>query len=468
MKQYTTDFTKGPITPALIRFATPLFLASLLQVFYGTVDMIIVGQALGKVGLSAVAVGGDITTLLAFVAIGFSAAGQVIISQILGEGRRDKLSAFIGTMCTALVVAAAVFSVVGFVLSDWLLTLMNTPEEAYTEALGYATVCIFGLVFIYGYNAMSAILRGMGDSKHPFIFIAISSVINIVLDLILVLGFNGGAIGAAIATVFSQAISLVLCAAFVYRNRDKYGLDFRASDFLIRLEHLVRLVKLGVPMAIKFAAIHFSRLFVNSHINSYGVTISAFAAVANQINSISNLISNGFNTAGSSMVAQNIGARKYSRVPQILYTVGGITCTIATILTVVTLISPDFVFGIFTSDHDVIEVGYTYLPVAVLIFFGSALRAIANALINGSGHTLINFATAILDGLVLRIGFSLLFGIAMEMGALGFWLGDALAGLTPFVIGIVFYLSGSWRKNSRPSPDSDDEPYEAEAALPPQ
>ena len=448
MKQYTTDFTVGNVTPALIKFATPLFLTSLLQVFYGMVDMIIVGQVMGDVGLSAVAIGGDVSNLLAFIAMGFAAAGQVIISQLIGSGRRDKLSGFIGTMCSFMTVAALAFTVLGYFCRDLLLVLMNTPAEAYSEALDYSTVCILGMVFIYGYNISSAVLRGMGDSTRPLIFIGVSSIVNVILDILLVIDFGMGAIGAAYATVISQAVSLVLSIIFIYLKRAKYGLEFRARDFVISGDQLNRLVKLGVPMAIKFAAIQTSRLFVNSFINSYGVTVSAFSGVANKINSVSNLISNAFNTAGSTMVAQNVGARKYGRVPKILYTVGAITCTIAVIFTTVTLAVPEFVFGLFTSDASVIEVGYTYLPVAVLIFFGSSLRAIANALINGTGNTGMNFVTAILDGLVLRIGLSLLFGLAMNMGAFGFWLGDAVAGLTPFVIGIVFYFTGAWKKDN--------------------
>lgn len=446
MKKYTTDFTVGKVTPALIKFATPLFLTSLLQVFYSMVDMIIVGHTGGEVGLSAVAIGCDVTNLLAFVAMGFAAAGQVLISQLIGSGKKNEVSGFIGTMCAFLTISAVVFTVVGFFTRDLLLRLMNTPAESYEEALGYSTVCIFGMVFIYGYNAASAILRGMGDSKHPLLFIGISSVVNIVLDLIFVLGLDAGATGAAYATVISQAVSLILCIIFIYVKRASYDLEFKARDFLIRKLHFARLIGLGVPMAIKFAAIQTSRLFVNSFVNSFGLTVAAFSGVANKLNSISNLISNAFNTAGSTIVAQNIGAKKYDRVPRILYTVGGITCTVAVIFTFTTLVFPDFVFGLFTGDRSVIEVGYTYLPVAVLIFFGSSLRAIANALINGSGNTKINFVTAILDGIVLRIGLSLLFGIAMDMGALGFWLGDALAGFTPFVIGAVYYLTGRWKK----------------------
>ena len=378
--------------------------------------------------------------------MGFANAGQVIISQHLGAGRKEKISGFIGTTFTFLCVCAVLFSIIGFIFRGEMLKLMNTPTEAYEEALAYSTVCILGMLFIYGYNASSAVLRGMGDSKHPFVFIAIASVINVVLDVIFVIFLGMGAVGAACATVISQAVSFISCALFIYFRRDRYELNFSPSDFIPRLEHIVSLTKLGIPMAIKNAAIQISRLFVNSYVNSYGVTVSAFSGVANKINSISNLVSNSFNAAGSSMVGQNIGSRRYDRVPRILATVGAVTCSIAVIFTSVTLLWPSFVYGLFTSDPQVIEVGYTYLPIAVLIFFGSALRAIANALINGTGNTLMNFATAILDGLILRIGYSVLFGLVLDMGVVGFWLGDALAGLTPFFIGIVFYISGSWKK----------------------
>ena len=446
MGKYITDFTEGRVAPALIKFATPLFLTSLLQVFYNMVDMIIVGQVMGEVGLSAVAVGGDVTNLLAFVAMGFAAAGQVIISQLIGARKRGEVSGFIGSMCIFLVGSAAVFTVLGYIFRRELLWMMNTPSEAFEEALGYSTVCIFGMVFIYGYNAVSAVLRGMGDAKRPLLFIGISSVVNIILDLWFVVYLGMGATGAAYATIISQGVSLALSVVYIYFKRKNYDLNFKRSDFVPKKVHISRLTALGVPMAIKFAAIQTSRLFVNAFLNSFGLIVSAFAGVANKINSISNLISNALNTAGSTIVAQNIGAKKHERVPKILYTVGALTCSIALILTLTTLIFPDFVFGLFTSKRAVIEVGYTYLPVAVLIFFGSALRAIANALINGSGNTAMNFVTAILDGLVLRIGLSLIFGLWLDMGALGFWLGDAWAGFTPFVIGVFYYFSGKWKR----------------------
>jgi Na+-driven multidrug efflux pump len=152
------------------------------------------------------------------------------------------------------------------------------------------------------------------------------------------------------------------------------------------------------------------------------------------------------NTAGSSMVGQNIGAKKYDRVPKIMKTIFATTLSMAAIMSVAILSFPVPIFRLFGADESVLSVAMEYLPIAVLIFAGSAFRSPMNALINGSGNNGMNFATAMLDGIILRIGLSVLFGLGLNMGYLGFWLGDACAGFTPFVIGLVFYYSGKWRQ----------------------
>ncbi|MBQ6896586.1 MAG: MATE family efflux transporter, partial [Oscillospiraceae bacterium] len=306
-----------------------------------------------------------------------------------------------------------------------------------------------GLVFIYGYNAGSAVLRGMGDSRHPFIFISIAAVLNIILDILFVMILPFGCMGAALATVISQGVSFVLCAVYLYRNRFEIGLDFRKEYFAHPdRDMFAALVKLGLPMAIKSASIQVSKLFVNSFINSFGVAVSAFAGIANKIASISNLVSNSVNTAGSSMVGQNIGAQKYDRVPKIMLTVAAITFAVAITMSVAFCTFPLQIFGIFSKEKEVLDIALEYLPIAVLMFFGSACRAPANALINGSGNYKMNFATAIFDGIIMRIGLAVMFGIVLDWGYLGFWLGDALAGFTPLVIGIVFFISGKWKKRT--------------------
>ena len=441
------DFTEGNITKQLVVFAWPLFLSNLLQVVYNLVDMVVVGNVLGKVGISAVSVGGDLSHLLTFIAMGYANAGQVLIARYVGAKQSVRIGRFVGTMSGFLLVCAVTVSIVALSIQDKLLLWMNTPAVAYEGAATYSAICMVGLVFIYGYNVVSAILRGMGDSKHPFIFVSVAAVINLVLDIIFVVFLHMGPGGAALATVISQGVSFLACVIFLYRNREKFGLEIEKRDF-IRWDPtmLGALVKLGTPMAIKSASIQISKLFVNSWINSYGVEVSAFAGIANKISNIINLISNAMNTAGSTMVGQNLAAGKFDRVKKIMGSLAGITLTVATTLSLLICLFPDPFFGIFTDDQAVLALVDGYLPIAVLLLYGSAARAIMNALLNGSGHTGVNFATALFDGIVMRIGLSVLFGLVLDMRHFGFWLGDALAGFTPFVIGVVFYYSGVWKK----------------------
>ena len=186
------DLTTGSVSRQLITFATPLFLSSLLQTVYSMVDMIVVGQFVGSIGLSAVSVGSEILNVLMFVAMGFSNAGQIIISQFIGAERRDDVRRLIGTLFSFLLLCAVALTVVCLIIRAQLLAWVNVPAEALEQASAYVTTCICGLVFVYGYNLVSAILRGMGDSRHPFLFVAIASVINLALDLLFIAVFHWG------------------------------------------------------------------------------------------------------------------------------------------------------------------------------------------------------------------------------------------------------------------------------------
>jgi len=447
-KTLIRDFTKGNISKQLITFAWPLFLSNLLQMVYNMVDMIVVGNVLGKSGISAVSVGGDVLNFLTFVAMGFSAAGQVIIAKYIGSKRNAEIGRFIGTMSSFLILCSLIIGAIGLVFQKAILSVMNTPAEAFEGAVGYSAICMAGLVFIYGYNIVSAILRGMGDSKHPFIFVSIAAITNLILDIVFVVFLNTGAGGAALATVISQGLSFLLSVAFIIKSGEKTGIELKASYFIKWNKSMLSdLLKLGTPMAIKMASIQFSKMFVNSWINSYGVAVSAFAGIANKISSISNLVSNAMNTSGSTMVGQNIAAGEYKRVKGILKNLAVISLSISAVMSAVICIFPDFVFGIFTSDKSVLDIAGGFIPIAVLLFLASALRGTMNALLNGSGNYKINFATAIFDGIIMRIGLAVLFGLVLDMKYYGFWLGDALAGYTPFIIGVVFYFSGRWKSD---------------------
>lgn len=442
------DFTSGSVTRALLRFTTPIFLANLLQAVYNMVDMVVVGKVVGETGLSGISIGGELLTFLTFLAMGFSNAGQVIISQYIGADRRDRLSRFVGTMFTSLLLCAVLLTALCLLLHGRILGWMNTPAEAWAQAGAYSSVCIAGLPFIYGYNAVSAVLRGLGDSKRPFLFVAIASVLNLLLDLLFVIVFGWEAGGAALATVIAQAASFIISLVYLFIRRDSLGFELSKRSLSIEPLELLTLVRLGIPMAIRSASVTFSKLFVNSWVNSFGVTVSAVFGIGSKLDTICNLFAASISASGSSIVGQNIGAGKYERVTRLIGAAFLLSGSIVAVLIAVLLIFPNAVFGLFTGDPKVLAVCMEYIPAAVISFAACAARAPMNAFTNGCGNYKFNFGVAIMDGIVGRIGCSLLFGVALGLGYRGFWLGNALASFVPFLLGGVYYISGWWRKNS--------------------
>jgi len=441
-----TDLTNGSVTKLLLKFAFPLFVSNALQAVYNIVDMIVVGQYIGGEGMSAVSIGGDVLHLLTFVAMGFSSAGQVLISQDVGAKRMDAVQKTIGTMFTFLLGISVVISVGCFFIRNLMLDLLNTPAESYAFTMDYTVTCIFGLLFIYGYNIVSAILRGMGDSRRPFVFIAIAAVVNMVLDLLFVAGLKMEVFGAALATVISQGLSFVIALTYLYIKRESFGFDFKPASFKIDPHAFRKLVALGVPMAIQSAAINLSKIVLTSWINLYGVVFSALSGLYNKINMMIGIVSQSFTTAGSTMVGQSLGARKYDRVPKVMKVVLCSSVLVSTVLAVALFFFSEPIFRMFTGDEEVLAKASIVVIPAILNMYGSATRSMSFSLMNGSGNAKLNFAVAIIDGMISRIGISALLGFAVGMGCQGFWYGDALAGYMPLVIGLIFFLSGRWKK----------------------
>ena len=263
-KRIIRDLTQGSVPRTLLSFSMPLFLSGLLQLVYNMVDMIVVGQFVGTEGLSAVSIGGEVLMLITFVAMGFSNAGQIVISRYVGGRRTDLVGEMVGTLFTLLESLALIIMCVFLFTYQGILRWLNTPKEIWDYTCQYCITCILGIVFIYGYNLVSAILRGMGDSRHPFIFIAIASVINVILDLLLVGPAGLGPFGAALATVIGQAASFFFALRLLYKNREQIHFDFHPSHFRISRNVIRPLMSLGIPMVVQSAAITFSMLFVNS------------------------------------------------------------------------------------------------------------------------------------------------------------------------------------------------------------
>lgn len=447
-KELIRDLTSGSVPRTLLQFAMPLFFSGLLQTFYNMVDMMVVGRFVGSSGLAAVSIGGDLLMLLTFIAMGFSNAGQIMISRYVGEGRRDRVGEMVGTLFTLLGSAAILMTVICLFAYPGMMRWLNTPRDSWDMTRDYIVTCIFGLIFIYGYNLVSAILRGMGDSRHPFIFIAIASIINVILDLVFVAGMKMGPFGAALGTVIGQAVSFLFALSLLYRSREQFSFDFKPEHFRISENVIHPLLSLGIPMVIQSAAITFSMLFVNSYVNTYGVAATAVTGVARKIESILNLVSQAVSSAGGAMIAQALGAGKVNRVPKVVYTAFFVVLGPALIMALITVFRPQWLFGLFSDDPDVLALSLTYIPAALIQYAGSTVRPAAFSLINGSGNSRLNLTVALLDGIVGRIGLALLLGVYLNYGIIGFWLGNAISGTIPMLIGAAYLISGAWKSRA--------------------
>ena len=445
-KTMINDLTEGNVGKRLIKFAVPFILANLLQTFYNLADMIVVGQYCGQAGLSAVSVGGDLLNLFVFSAMGLCSAGQVIISQYVGKKEYGKLNDTIGTFAAFMISLAVIFTVVGLIFKENFLAWMHVPEAAYKQAYEYTVVSYVGLVFVFGYNVVSSVLRGMGNSKAPLVFVGIATVVNLILDYILVRYFNSGAAGAAAATVFGQGVAFITAVVYLYKRRDEFGFDFKLKSFVPQKAILKVLLRLGIPMALQTCAINLSGLVVNSFINGYGLVASAVTGVGNKINNIATIVTHAVSAAGSSMVGQNYAAGKKDRVVKIVGTVALYGISFAVILSAIMIFFPEQVFAIFDNSYDTVSMARTYSVIAVLSFFGFATRAPFLALINGQGNAVLGFTIGLLDSVIARIGISILLGIVFNMGVMGFWLGAVLAGYTYTVVGGIYFASGKWKK----------------------
>ena len=442
----TYDLTEGPVTRQQLIFAYPFVLSHLRQIVYNLVDLVVVGHFGGSVSQSAVSIGGDLLTFLTNMCIGFSNGGQVMIAQAVGKRDHQAVRETVGNMFTVILAGSILLSLVTLLGTDQLLGWMNTPAEALSEARDYAMVCFAGLFFVYGYNVVSSVLRGMGDSKRPLMFIALAAFLNLVLDLLFVGGFHLAAFGAALATVIGQAVSFLVSLAYLWKRRAAYGLELTPQSFLPIRTRLIPMLQLGFPMALQMSAISVSMLFVKSYVNSYGVVASVVTGVGDKLRNVMSIITRSMGNASAAMVGQNMGARKMDRIRKLVRVSMAICFTAACLFSAIALLFPRAVFSLFNTEEAVLDLATQYMPSLAVAFFSFALISPFNAVMNGTGAAVLGLISSLLDGIVARVGLSLLLGITLGWGIQGFWYGSALAGFVATFIGGTYYLSGVWAK----------------------
>ncbi len=446
MAKLEKDLTQGNVIRQLVMFALPFMLSNLIQSLYNVADMLIVGKFGGPVGISAVNIGGQVTFLMTNLVIGLSVGGTVVIAQYLGYGDRKAVNESIGTLLIALLAAAVAMTAIMLCVSTPILHLIQTPEESFAQAREYLDITIMGTVFIFGYNALSAIMRGVGDSKRPMYFVLIACVTNIVLDLILVGGFRMGARGAAVATVISQALSMVLC--IIYLKRNDFIFDFKISSFQFKKERFKTLMRVGIPTSIQNVATNMSFLVLTALVNGFGVSASAALGVVGKFNSFAILPSIAVGSSVSAMAAQNIGANELDRAKKTFHTGLMLAMGISIPIFLVAQLFPEQIIRIFDDDADMVRSGMEYMRTFTFDYLVAPISFCINGLITGAGHTAFASVNGILSALGFRIPFALLFGMVLPLGLTGIGLAAPIASGGAVLIGLIFYLSGRWKNST--------------------
>lgn len=440
----TKNFTSGNIAKGLFVFMLPFMASNAMQVLYSTIDMIIVGKYVGTAGLSAVSQSSQILNFATMVCFGFSNAGQVMVSQAIGAGKRKEMSQIIGTLFSLITLLSVILSAVFLLCRGQILSIMNIPPESYAYAEHYLIICGAGLFFTAGYNMVSAVLRGMGDSKRPFLFICIASVVNLVLDILFTGIFKWEVAGAAWATIIGQAVSFLFSVYYLYRHREEF--DFQRGSFRVNARYAKMILSLGTPMAIQSGCINISMLYVSSMVNDVGVVASATFGVGMRIDDIINKISQGIQYAALPMISQNIAAGQEKRAVKVVHW----AWIYSLIMTVISMIGyvlfGEQMFMIFSDDVLVHQMSDVFIRAILWMFPALAVMRGSSAFIQGIGNAKLSMVLALLDGVVLRIGLSWLFGIALNLGFYGFVLGYALAPYGCAVPGMIYFLSGIWKK----------------------
>ncbi len=443
--KFRQDLTQGSVGKQLIKFSVPFLLSNLLQAFYSVADMIIVGRLCGTHGITGVNIGSQINILVTGAAFGLAVGGTVLIAQYGGAKKFDEQKKTIGTLFTVYMVLSVFFTIVMLLLGDTLLNLLNTPQNAFIEAQNYYNICMAGMVFMFAYNVISAILRGMGDSKRPLYFVLIATIVNIIGDIILVGPFKMGAAGAAYATVGAQALSVVLSLIYLFKNH--FFVGYTKNDFKIDKEKLKMLLKLGLPSSVQQVVVSFSFLTLTALINSLpnADIASACQGIGGKVNSFAILPALAMSSAVSSMAGQNIGAGETKRAKKTMTTGMGIAFAISIAVFVIVQLFPGQIISLFDTNKDVIETGAEYLRFIALDYIFVPFVFCMNGLAIGAGYTNFALFNACFSSILVRVPFAYLVVQFTNLGFNGIGLATGLASLASIFVGIIFVASGKWK-----------------------
>ena len=447
LKKANRDLTEGSITRGLILFALPFLFSSILQAAYNISDTFIISRFIGKEGVAATHSGGQIMTVCINVATGLSMGGTVVVSRFFGAKDKDGIRKSISSFFLIIFAVAALLTLVLFLFSDVFLRGINTPPEVMTEAKEFLQIYSVGVLFLFGYNGIFALFRGMGNSQMTLMFVALSTVANFVMDLVMVVWLGGGTREAALSTT----ISIILCfvASLIYFIR-KRGVFYLSRDSLRPDWALCkRILLIGLPGAVQSSVFSISLLFMTSFINIYGVSASAASAIGAKVDSLFLLPFQAVSAAGSAMISQNIGANKELRVRKTLHNVLGISFSMAVCTCILSQLAPETLMRFFADDSEVIRIGALYLRIVAINHLLVSILNSFNSLAIGAGNTVFPLCLTVMNAFVFRIPIGMFFERILGMGLSGVFMGFGLANIGGAVAGYLYYRFGNWRRDLR-------------------
>jgi putative MATE family efflux protein len=435
------DLTTGNEGKLIMQFAMPMVYGNVFQQLYNVVDSIVIGHYIGKEALAAVGASFPIIFLLVAMVIGLGMGFTIIISQYFGAKEFDKVKNTVDTTFIILFVASLFVTIAGILFSAPVFNLTGLPEEVLPKAKAYLDIYFAGSVFFFGFNGISAILRGMGDSKTPLVFLIISTITNILLDLLFVVVFDWGIAGAAWATVISQAGAVFTAIVYLNKKHPLVNLSFRKYHFdrdIFRSS-----LRIGLPSGLQQTFVAAGLIALYGIVNQFGtITIAAYS-VANRIDSFAMMLAMNFSAALSSFVGQNLGANKPERVKAGLKATWLITSGTSLILSAIVIIFGKNLMGIFTPDPLVIEHGYDYLVIVGSFYIVFSTLFVVNAVMRGAGDTLVPMFITLIALWVVRVPVSYL--LAAKIGETGIWWAVPIGWGIGMILTIIYYYSGKWK-----------------------
>lgn len=396
----TADFTQGSILKKLCRFMLPVLGALILQAAYGAVDLLVVGRFGSTSGLSAVSTGSQVLNLVTFVVTQLAMGVTVLIARYIGEKREKEIGAVLGGAAVVFTILAGCLFVLLVLFARPISVLMQAPQEALALTASYVRICGCGILFIVAYNVLSAVFRGLGDSRSPLLFVLVACLVNVAGDLVLVAGLRLDAAGAALATVLAQAVS-VGCALAILR-RKKLPFTFRKSDVRLN-EQCRRFLAIGLPLALQEFLTQLSFLALCAFVNRLGLAASSGYGVASKIVSFVMLVPSALMQSMASFVAQNIGAGNVKRAKKSMFTGIAVGVAFGIVMFALVLRKGDVLAGLFSTDAEVVRRGFEYLR-------GFAPETIVTAVLfsmvgyfNGSNQTLWVMIQGLIQTLLVRL-----------------------------------------------------------------